>query len=176
MPFDVEVNVAGLGELENRLRQLPEKLAQKVLVSAVRAGGRVIQRQAIANARAAFKKKTGRLARGILLDTKIFGRGVRGAVVRIRIGLRTRPGNESPWYGRLLESGWTHVGRAKRTTLGSLARGLFRRRGRGEARQRGKGKAIAGKKWMLRAFEQKGPEALQKITEAIRAGLEKVAN
>jgi len=176
MPFDMEVHVEGLGELENRLRQLPEKLAQKVLVSAVRAGGRVIQRQAIANAQAAFKQKTGRLARGILLDTKVIGRGVRGAVVRVRIGLRTRPGNESPWYGRLLESGWTHVGRGKRTTLGSRVRGLFGRRGRGEAQKRGKGKAIAGKQWMLRAFEQKGQEALQKITEAIRAGLERIAN
>lgn len=64
-----EVRVRGLKELNQFLQQLPVKLEQNVLRGALRAGAKLVQEAAKANA----PKDTGQLAAGIKVGTKAKG-------------------------------------------------------------------------------------------------------
>src|SRR3990172_3486710 len=172
MPDGITVKVEGLAELERAMNRLDERLAKKGAIEAGRAGINLLKRAVIAKARATFKAKTGRLFRGIRTSFRIRGRGVKGATVWFYVGL-TKKGKDSPFYGRIWETGrdgqpWIHVGRAKRSKLGRLRRGIFGRRGRGEARERKIGKPQKLRPFMGPAFEENKERVLAAVVAKLR--------
>lgn len=66
MADSVEVQVKGLKELADALKQMPEKLAGQALGASVKAGADLIKNQAQANARAAFKDASGATEKSIV--------------------------------------------------------------------------------------------------------------
>ena len=101
---EITVEITGLRDLERALGSLPEKLAQKTLVSAAKKGIAPIQDAAETGA----PYRTGKLERGIVIKSKIKGEGVAGATVVVTLGLKTGsrdPKSPSVFYGRFLETG-----------------------------------------------------------------------
>ena len=107
-----ELASTGLRELEAALNRLPEKVAKRIFVSAVRKGLAAIQ--TIARARA--PERTGKLRRGIAITVKTYSSGAAGSNVAGKLGLVTRPKAASVYYGKFTELGTkAHLIVAKRT-------------------------------------------------------------
>ena len=172
----------GWEQFERNLNKLNESLAKKGSMEAARAGAAVALRAIRERAMSMFKAHTGRLFRGFAVSSKIYWHGVAGAAVWFKIGLKTRPGKDAAWYGRLLETDHYAVGSRKRSALGRLRRGLAfvdrsgklrkGRRGRGEGRDRARGNLIKGRPFMGPAFEANLQQALQAMANKLRSFIE----
>jgi len=113
VPEEFTTKLVGWEQFERNLNELQESIAKKGVVESARVGARVLQRGVIERAKATFRERTGRLFRGILIAFKIYSHNLKGSTVWFRIGLRTRPGKDSPWYGRLQELSYHAIGRGK---------------------------------------------------------------
>lgn len=172
MPDVTTTKLEGWEQFERNLNKLNESLAKKGSMEAARAGAAVALRAIRERAMSMFKAHTGRLFRGFAVSSKIYYHGLAGAAVWFKIGLKTRPGKEAPWYGRLLETDHYAVGSRKRSALGRLRRGLAGRRGRGEGRDRPRGNLIKGRPFMGPAFEANLQQALQAMANKLRSFIE----
>lgn len=119
----ITVEVEGLAELEANLNLLAENVAKQVLKKAATAAMVPLQNRIIANAPVgtetlprAFRRggtlRTIRLREGILMNVTIKSDGVRGATVRVRIGLRKDikfEGRSIVFYGKFIEFGTVHM-------------------------------------------------------------------
>lgn len=82
MVGEVKIDISGAREIEQVLKQLPPRVAKQVVERSLRAGARVIVKEA----RAKVRRRTGMLAKSIAVaKTK---RGDRGGAGRIFIGFR----------------------------------------------------------------------------------------
>lgn len=160
-----EVKVEGLKEINDRLTQLPNKLAKKVINKAMRAGARIIRDRA----KALTPVRTGALKRNIVSK-----RGLRryddGLEARLIIGVRhgkvrdapttyiTKPGKkkvrkltaydkrkQDPYYFRFQELGYTQRDGTK----------------------------VEGKKFLQNALDQSGQRAINKVRDVARSEIEK---
>lgn len=104
------IKIEGLQDLERNLNKLSEDVSKKAVVAAARAGAAVLLRAQRARAAATFKTRTGRLLRGLRTQMEIKGRGVKGAVVKIFIGVTGREKKDSPFYARFQELGYHAIG------------------------------------------------------------------
>lgn len=137
-----EVEIHGLRELQERLRQLPRELQGKVLTQALREGGRVIVKDAQGRAPVAVaahpvgkgkeQVQPGNIRRNIVM------RAVKetDSTATVSIGVRSsgKKSNKNAFYWRFLEFGT---------------------------------KFIAARPYMRPAFEARKLEAAQKIKEAL---------
>lgn len=78
--MDLQYRVSGLRDLDEALKQFPAKLQRKYLARALRAGAKIIQQQAQANA----PVKTGALRRNIVVRSAPRN----GAAGRVAVGIR----------------------------------------------------------------------------------------
>lgn len=158
------IQLIGADVLEARLTAMEPKLARKAVRAGVSGGGEIIRKQATANAKAKFKRQTGDLFNGILKTVSVKRNPAGGSTVVARVGLR-KGGKHSPFYGRILESGWTPAkGRKKNVRF---LKQLVRRKGQ---------RHVAGRPFMQPAFESRVNEALQVIQDKIREGIENLGN
>jgi HK97 gp10 family phage protein len=106
----ITVQVTGLKQLEENLKQLQENIAKNALRAVARKAMQIMRDKIAGDA----PRRTGALAAGILMTASIRGEGVSGGNVLVRVGLRTsskatrRKGERSPddvYYGRFLEFG-----------------------------------------------------------------------
>lgn len=177
-----DVIIEGLAELEDRLSLLPEEMAQQILVPTLQEAGERLKVHIEASARATFQAYTGRLFRGIDVEFSEKGQGSRGVLLKVKIGTRTAPGAEFPFYARFWEKGFEHVGSAKRGRLGRERRGqaFLRqgklqkgRRGVGEARDRAAGKFMR-KRFMEPVWEARKGQAFEFIRKRLTEKLDQV--
>jgi HK97 gp10 family phage protein len=112
----IDSHVAGLAELENFLKALPDDVSRKMLRSALMSAARPIMRQAQENVQQTFgnsRRSTGTLAAGI-----VRGRAKTGLAARVDVKLRKpksrgkqtingvkKAHGDDPFYGRFLEFG-----------------------------------------------------------------------
>lgn len=94
--------VKGLAELDNALRQLPDKIQMNVLRGAMRAGAKVFAQAAVA----AAPRRSGRLKRSIRYSARFDRkRGMPVGSSSAGRGGKGRPLNASAFYARLVERG-----------------------------------------------------------------------
>jgi HK97 gp10 family phage protein len=155
MPDGVTVKIEGLEELERNMNRLQEDLAKKHAVEAVRAGNQILKQAIMASARAHFQARSGKLFENIRTSVRIKGRGVKGAVVKAFVFLKS-----DAFYGRFWELGFQHIGHGKgrrsrhrRLRAGGSA-------GLGEYKRR---------KWMQPGFEEAAPRALDAVIQKLRS-------
>lgn len=195
------IQVEGLKELGETLRNLDAKLVKKVVRKGLRAGAKVV----LAEVRASAPKRTGRMAKAFQITGG--GRGVkRGQVgLRLQVGKKWFVGDQ--FYAGFQEFGWVPgqrghrlEARAKRYAreLERESR-LARRRGGGlaakgtnqRARQdqffaaEGRRRAVAeggdrakipGRHFVERAAKAKAQAAVAAIVETIRAEIDRAVN
>jgi HK97 gp10 family phage protein len=149
MPDGVTVKIEGLEELERNMNRLAEDLAKKHAVEAVRAGNQVLKQAITASARAHFQPRSGKLFENIRTSVRIKGRGVKGAVVKAFVFLKS-----DAFYGRFWELGFRHIGHGK----GNRAR---LRRGATQGK-------MMRREWMRPAFEEAAPRALDAVIQKLR--------
>jgi HK97 gp10 family phage protein len=147
--MDGSVKIEGLAELERNMNQLAEDVAKKHAVDAVKAGERILKDAIVASAQRTFQRRTGTLLANIRATVQIKGRGVRGAVVKAYVFLKS-----DAFYGRFWERGFRHVGRGK----GNRAR---LRRGTIPGRP-------LRRAWMEPAFDAAAPRALDAVVARLR--------
>ena len=98
----VKFEMKGLDELDRAVKKLPEKIQKRVLIGALRAGGRVIQKEAKARA----PVKSGNLKRNISV---VAGKSKKSAPigqVQAEVFVATTP---KAWYSHLIEFGTKHI-------------------------------------------------------------------
>ena len=102
----IKFKMTGLAELDKAVKTLPEKIQKRVLVGALRAGGRVIAKQA----KARVPIKFGRLKKNIAVIAGKFERGT--AIVYVH----TKP---KAWYSHMIEFGTKPHAVAKKSNTSS---------------------------------------------------------
>jgi len=182
------VEVKGLKELERALSELPEKVARKVLVAAVRDGAELIRARAAQlaphNPAIPLGKpswRTMRLREGIKKSVSVKGHGAAGATVRAKVGLDVK----HAFFGRFIEKGWFPAGRmhvAPRATrhlrkvTGDLTAIVFTRRNSRAKDAVKTTKQIPARPFMRPAFEQMKQAALDLIRTRLAAGIQRAAS
>lgn len=162
-----EVKVEGLKELNDRLTQLPNKLAKKVINKAMRAGARIIRdrAKALAPVRTGAIKRNIGVKRGQRrydgdLEARLIIGVLHGKVKEQGSTIRLKDGGfkvkkltaydkrkEDPYYFRFQEKGYTQRDGVK----------------------------IPGKKFLLNALEQSGQRAANKVRDVARSEIDKGA-
>jgi HK97 gp10 family phage protein len=152
----------GIPEFKRALSQLALDLRKKVIRKALRAGAKVVQAQAKANA----PVRTGLMRRRIVVMASKLRKAARGEVgvyltVRATKKARaTKDRRNDPFYFKFQEQGFHAVGRrrvggGRKARAAKLASGQYR--------------FIEGKKFLGNAFAAKRNEALQVILGEVRA-------
>lgn len=182
------VTITGLAELNKRLRELPAKLQKTIMRRALGAGGAagVIKKAAIARAPIAsmpVHRGGGNVTQpGVLKAAAIvkflrsesndtqsvyivtFRRGKRAQ----RIGKRAR--NLDAFYASWVEFGHKIVPRVRRT--GRDRRGRFINSRTIRARRASSGGQVAGRRFLTRAFNEAGQQALSVFETKLRSGFD----
>lgn len=102
-----QMRITGAKEMEKVLKQLPDHIARRVLKSAVMAGAKVIQDEAIANAPIGTREKTdwkGRKVGPGILKRSIKRFEIKESDHSVTIGIGIKKGSRA-FYGRFLEFG-----------------------------------------------------------------------
>jgi len=126
---DFTIRVTGLKEAQQALYAYSQQMGDRVVVAALKAGAKVMQRQARANA----PKVTGRLRRGIVVGKSkiITGRKTPGKLgvyltyrttKKTKTGIAGRKNPNDAFYGRILEGEWTDRGGNKHAGLEIMER------------------------------------------------------
>jgi len=150
------VEIKGLRELDNNLKQLPLKIQKKVLGQAARAGATVIRKEARKNIKS-LPEKTGNLRKSI-------------TIVKNR---RSQPHNPiftigpsgKGWYGHLVEYGFCATGPKKK--------GLTYRESRGRAKKFGK--HTPGRPWFRPAFDTTVKKVIEQMGKRLGIAIEREA-
>lgn len=135
----------GAKALDRKLKQLPAKAEAKVWRQGLRAGAKVIQAQAVADA----PKKSGFLAKNIKVRAMKRKKGRIGVLVQTSKGLY----RGDDFYAAFQELGF-HIGARK---LGAARR------------------YVGGRLYMSHAFESKGQQAADVTLATMKAGIEREA-
>lgn len=152
------VEIKGLKELDNNLKQLPLKIQKKVLRQAVRAGATIIRKEAKKNLkRLTFKRSTGTLEKSLIIvkDKKskpfwpIFGVGP----------------DSKGWYGHLVEYGFYATGPKKKGVTYKASR----------EKARAAGKHTPAKPWFRPAFDTTVKKVIEQIGKRLGMGIEREA-
>lgn len=158
---DDVIRVRGLTELRDKLRQLPQRIAKRVVMQSLRAGANIVRKQAQANAPVSLLRHNfkGALRKGIIVrNSKIHKKLPKFGVF---LTLREGGGRNDPkdaFYGRWVEQGYL---RGKKTNTVRVARSDRP----GQTRNRRVGTIqVPGQFFMKRAWEAKRNEALTAIT------------
>ena len=83
---DIELKVEGLQELNRKLDQFALKTQKSMVTSALRAGAKIVQAAAKANAHKSKHPSSGALAESVGIKAKRFGRGGKGSVSSLWVG------------------------------------------------------------------------------------------
>jgi HK97 gp10 family phage protein len=163
MADGITIQISGLTEIQEQLRQLPGKIAKKVVYQALRAGATVVHKQVQANApvRTRTLKKGFKIARSrIHRSATEFG---------VYMTLKKGGGRADPkdaFYGRWVENGYL---RGKKTQTVRTARSDRP----GQSRNRLVGTIqVPGQFFIKRAFDAKKNQAVDTIVQAAEAKIE----
>lgn len=173
------LTVSGLPEINKALYAYSQQLGDKVVLASLREGAKLVQRQA----RAAAPRKSGRLARAIVVKTSKLHSAKRGGMLGVYLTIRTGKGKADPkdgFYGRWQEKGWNVRGKTRtaQNTPGRFnRRGIFRlSRAATGGRATLPGKLnVLGKFFVRDSFERNKVVAVQLIIAAASAGAELLA-
>jgi HK97 gp10 family phage protein len=105
------VNIKGGEELQQFLNQLPVKVEKNIMRSALRAGAKVIEKEALSNLFDAGAIDSGDLARSLRVST---------AARRGKVTASVKAGDQRAWYWRFVE-----FGTAAHTIKGKNGKRLF---------------------------------------------------
>jgi HK97 gp10 family phage protein len=154
MADSVTIEIRGLREIQDKLRQLPGAISRKVAYGALRKGAAVVRKAAQQNA----PVRTGTLRKGFKVSRSRIHRGPEkiGVYLTLKKG-KGRSDKNDPFYGRWVESGY-RVG--KKTVKVKVARSD--RPGRTRTVRRGE-REIPGKYFVRRAFESQSQAAIDAI-------------
>jgi len=154
------VEIKGIKELDNALRQLPLKAQKKVLKQSVGAGAAVIRKEARKNARKRKFKRTGYLAKQI--------KSVYNKAKSRRWFPIYEIGCGKAFYGLFIERGFIAIGpKGKQKGTWKAWRA---------ARKVSKGaKHVAAKPWLRPALDNKARAAIDKMRIRAGQGIEKEA-
>lgn len=147
----INTKVLGLAELEKTLKQLPAKLERNVLRGAVRAGGRVFEREAKSL---------------VPVDQGVLRKSIRTSVrlVRGRPMATIKAGGGSAWHARLVEYGHTQTHVVYKGSDGEWYTSV---------QLLPEPKSVPPQPYMRPAFESMSPAAIQGFATYVRARLAK---
>lgn len=105
----ITIEIAGLREIQAKLQQLPNKIANRVVLSSLRAGANIVKKQIQANA----PVRTGALRKGFKVSRSKIHRAPSdlGVYLTLKKG-RGRSDPKDAFYGRWVEGGYKR-GRAE---------------------------------------------------------------
>lgn len=147
MAEDISVRITGGKELEEKLLELGDKLAKRVVRPALQEAGEIIRKEMQTIA----PRRTGMLAsdKGIVAKVKLSTKQDQGTVA---IG----PSKQA-FYGDILEKGWHSRGNPKKRST------------------RGQGAFHRARRFIVPAFENKWRQALDAMMNRLRTGLKEAA-
>ncbi|MER2537640.1 MAG: HK97-gp10 family putative phage morphogenesis protein [Azonexus sp.] len=156
---DEIVEIAGLSSLNDFLQQLPAKVEQNIMRSAMRKGQNVIKKAAARQLESNGSIKTGALKKSIKVSVSArYG----------KIKATVKAGDSTAFYAHMVEFG--HFSRGK----GQGLKGGFRSKKAQRAALKASGaKFVAPKPFMRPAFDSNSITAINTVAEAIRARLER---
>lgn len=102
MTEPITIEISGLTELQDRIRQLPARIARRIVISSLRKGAAVIRKEAQKN----VPVRTGALRKGFKVSRSRIHRGPQyGVYLTLKKG-RGRSDPSDPFYGRWVEAGY----------------------------------------------------------------------
>lgn len=184
---DFTIKVSGLPEINKALYSYSQQLGDKVALASLREGAKLVQREA----RQAAPRKTGRLARAIVIKRSRIHTAKRGGLIGVYLTIRTGKGKGDPkdgFYGRWQEKGWNVRGQARNAgnTPGKwnrrgskflLSKGAIRSAGFRGGRTTLPGKLnVLGKFFVRDSFLRNRETAVRLIIAAASSGAELLAH
>ncbi len=149
------VQMSGMAELAESLKQFPVKLEVQVMASALRGGAKVVQQQAVANA----PVDSGDLRDSIKIKRRTNKRTG-------YLNLQVVAGNKKAWYAHIVEFGAkAHVIRAskkKSMLISTILREIVHHPG------------VRPSGFMRRAFDQTATSAVEEVARLTRKGVERL--
>ncbi len=182
------VTIKGLDELARNLKALPAKLQKNIMRKALGASGAagVIKKVAQANAPVSAAPVTrggGRVTQPGVLKAAAIVKFIRNQsndtqavyIVTFRRGKKAqrigkRANNRDAFYASWVEFGHKIVPRTRR--IGRDRRGRFINARTRSARRVSAGGTVAGRRFLTRAFNSAGRQALDKFESVLRSGFE----
>jgi HK97 gp10 family phage protein len=152
MTDSVIIEIHGLREIQDKIRQLPVKIGRKVVYGALRKGAAVVRKAAQQNA----PVRSGTLRKGFRVSRIHRGPEKFGVYLTLKKG-KGRSDKNDPFYGRWVESGY-RVG--KKTVKVKVARSD--RPGRTRTVRRGE-REIPGQYFVRRALQAQSQAAIDAI-------------
>jgi HK97 gp10 family phage protein len=102
MTDSVTIEIHGLTDIQDRLKQLPGRIARRIVISSLRKGAAVIRKEAQRN----VPVRTGALRKGFKVSRSRIHRGPQyGIYLTLKKG-RGRNDPSDPFYGRWVEKGY----------------------------------------------------------------------
>jgi len=145
---DEVITVNGLQEVQKSLYSYSQKLGDHVVYGALRQGANIMRKAIYAQIDSSFKVHTGNLRRGFTVSRSKIHRGQSsGDALGVYVTLKKK-GKAAPFYGRMLNDGWTPSGSSKK---------------------------VAGRNYVQVAFEANKEAALTAIVLSAQAGAELLA-
>jgi len=165
MADGVEIRITGLEEVRKALFSYSQQLGDRVVMAAVLAGAKFIQRAV----KRAAPKKTGRLARSIFVKRSKINSTKRGDKVGVFVAIRRGKGRADPrdgFYGQWVVRGYNVRGKSKG------GGGVF---GRSDGRKSGRkslpGKSnVAGRPFITDTFNTVKASAVEVVVRSLITG------
>jgi HK97 gp10 family phage protein len=184
---EIEIDIRGIAETQRALYQFSEKLGDRVILRALRAGANSMRKQI----RDAAPVKTGRMKRATVVATSKIHRRRRDGVVGVYITVRPGKSRTDPkgaYYARFVEHGFKRgsrqIGTKEAIRSGVVTedqhaaaleraneqRRNSRSRARVRVRYRGGGTAVPARHFISNTFESSKEQSLNIIINAIEQG------
>lgn len=119
MPDGIEIKITGIRELNKSLYRYSQQLGDRVMISSLREGAKLVQKAA----RGRAPKKTGLVRRSIVVrKSKIYTPRKKPGFLGVYLTISKKKGKG--FYGRFLNDGWnTHGKRGSRRQIRSISIG-----------------------------------------------------
>src|SRR5574340_25205 len=100
------IKITGLREVQKKLYEYSQRLGDRVVLGALRAGANLMKRTIIAE----VPVRTGKLKKGFKISKSKIHRG-KMSTDMIGVYLTLRTGKNAPFYGRFINDGWNTHGK-----------------------------------------------------------------
>lgn len=162
------ITVTGLREVQDKLRTLPLRMKDRVILGSLRQGANLVKRAAQAKA----PYKSGRLKSGIVVrNSKIHKGTMSSDLIGVYITIKSKKKGD-PFYGRFQEVGWNTAGKRKSVFRRAIVAAFGSRSGRKTM----PGKTnVPGKDFIENAWNENREKAVNLIARSAIAATELLA-
>ena len=168
----IEMEVAGIEDVEKGLHELPEHMARGVARNALLRAAEFLRAKVMANIHSLFTSRSGDMLRSIVVKDSTEP-GKRGGTI-VRAFVASEPHPSKPPYPKWWTTGFQHIGRSKKLAreFRRIASRVKRHGGDVRAEKAGIGKFMEPRDAWTPAFEDHAREALAIIVSELRAGFD----